>query len=91
MNKGFGDALFRIYDNLVHGKDYGRYIENVKHPYFELVLWKSNDYFLWRHFGESANNATPAELAWIILIIFEMNPLEFEETYTIYKGENENE
>lgn len=85
--KGYVEPLFRIYDNLVNGKKYGRYITDVKFPYFELALWKSGKYFKWRHYGESANRATPAELAWIILIIFEMNPLEFEEKYTIYQGE----
>lgn len=89
--KGYGESLFRIYDNLVNGKIYGRHIDNAKYPYFDTVLYKKGNYFKWRHFGESANSATPAELAWIILIIFEMNPIEFENTYTIYKGENDHE
>lgn len=78
-------AIERIYNNLQIGAKYGKYIKNVRFPYFDctLSLNPSKTFIRWRHYGESANKNTIEDLEWIISCIFKMNPDEFENNYCL--------
>lgn len=76
--------LDEIYNNLLKGRVYGCQIDNVRYPYFSVVLSYDSihNLFHWHHYGSSANKATKEELAWIIEKIFDMTPERFAQTYT---------
>lgn len=83
-------SLTRIYNNIQAGKIYGEYWLNVKYPFFSEVLYKTcGNYIGWTHYGSSANKNTKKELAWIISVIFDTTPEEFEKMYVIYDSSNQ--
>lgn len=72
-----------IYENINSGKEYGYMINNVTYPYFNTVLYVSenNKYIRWQHYGSSANKNTIKDLQWIIETIFKTTPEEFAKKY----------
>lgn len=83
------NAIDRIYQNINHGYQYGRYIHNVKYPYFHtcLSVSENGDFIRWTHYGSSANENTKQALQWIIETIFETTPEKFEINCLIkYRG-----
>lgn len=85
------DILREIMYNLKAGKRYGKFVVNVKYPYFDTVLSYSEsiynrapyDLICWSHFGSSANKATLKELNWIITVIFKLSPADFVSIYEL--------
>ena len=82
-------AIDRIYENINQGYCYGRYIYNVRFPYFKtcLSVSENGEFIRWIHYGSSANKNTKQELQWIIETIFKTTPDEFEKNHLIeYRG-----
>lgn len=89
----YSDALNRIHHNLMNGEQYG-YLFPLRDDYpderlagkdwFWKVLEKHDrkNLICWTHYGSSANKATKADLHWIITVIFDMTPEQFEQKYT---------
>ena len=81
------DALHRIMENLKNGKRYGKQVDYVRYPYFSTVLsihesnYNSKNYIFWCHYGSSANKVTLKDLDWIIRVMFNMTPEQFEAEY----------
>ena len=83
------NAIDRIYENINRGYGYGRFVHNVRFPYFHtcLSVSENGEFIRWEHFGSSANKNTKKELQWIIETIFETTPGEFEKKYLMeYRG-----
>lgn len=74
-------ALKQIYNNINAGKKYGYMMNNVKYPFFDVVLSANQQYIYWRHFGSSANKNTVEDLEWILENIFKLSPEKFIEKY----------
>ena len=82
-------AIDRIYENINKGYQYGKFIHNVKYPYFHtcLSVSENGEFIRWTHFGSSANRNTKQALQWIIETIFTTTADEFEHKYLLkYKG-----
>lgn len=77
------EALNIIYKHLKLGRRFGKWIPNVRYPYFNVNLVMSPDekYWRWQNYGSSANRANKKELKWVIETIFKMKPIEFLEEY----------
>ena len=83
-------ALDRIYNNIQAGKMYGVYRLDVKYPFFSEALYKINSEFIgYSSYGSSATKNTKEWLNWIITMIFETTPEEFEKMYVIYDSSNQ--
>lgn len=78
------NILKQIYWNLHNGIVYGKYITDVKYPYFDecLYLHPWQNCICWHNYGSSANNDTEKDLLWIITTIFETTPEQFIKDYT---------
>lgn len=76
-------ALDEIFNNLKAGKYYAEFLSNVRFPchYTVLRFEKSKKLFCWTHYGSNANDATKAELRWILKVIFKMSPEDFIKKY----------
>lgn len=83
VNMNNTEAFNMIYKHLKVGHKFGKWIHNVRYPYFNVNLVMSPDkkYWQWHHFGSSSNRANKKELKWVIKTIFKMKPLEFLEEY----------
>lgn len=83
------DALMRIYDNLQRGCKYGKMETNCRWPVFHtnMCLNTTGDYIRYNNFGSSAIKNAPAELLWVIDIIFRTTPEEFEKEYEMREPE----
>ena len=87
----YSAALNRIYDSLKKGESSGEICHyRDDYPgglggkeYYHCKLSYSEMYklFRWTHFGSSANSATKRDLNWIIRMIFNVTPEEFERRY----------
>ena len=77
------EALNIIYKHLKAGHKFGKWIDNVRYPYFEVNLVMSLDgkYWRWQKYGSSANRANKKELKWVIETVFNMKPVVFLEEY----------
>lgn len=91
MKDNFSNSLNNIWNNLMSGGVYGYCF---RHPDFTFTDYgytftASLSYdsikklFFWRHAGQSANKATMQDLAWIITVIFNMTPPEFEKRFLL--------
>ncbi len=83
------NAIDRIYENINRGYCYGRYIYNVRFPYFHtcLSVSENGEFIRWTNYGSSANENTKQALQWIIETIFKTTPGEFENKYLMeYRG-----
>lgn len=77
-----GDILFEIFNNLEKGIKYGKDVTNVTYPYFSKVLYKTMCGNIgYSRYGSSAVKMTLSELAWVIMVMFEMTPAEFITEY----------
>lgn len=83
VNMNNTEALNIIYKHLKAGHKFGKWIDNVRYPYFEVNLVMSPDekYWRWQNYGSSANRANKKELKWVIETIFKMKPVDFLEEY----------
>lgn len=83
------NAIDRIYQNINRGYRYGRFVYNVRFPYFHtcLSVSENGEFIRWTHYGSSANENTKQALQWIIETIFKTTPGEFEKMHLIqYRG-----
>lgn len=78
-------AIDRIFENINQGYQYGRYVHNVRYPYFHacLSVSENGEFIRWTHFGSSANKNTKQDLQWIIEAIFHMTPGQFEQKHLL--------
>ena len=83
-------ALDRIYNNIQAGKIYGKYWLDVKYPFFSEAIYKiSSEFIGYSSYGSSATKNTKEWLNWIITVIFDTTPEEFEKMYAIYDSNNQ--
>lgn len=75
------DASHTIMNELKSGKMFGKTEHGRMDDYFWWVLYKSDKFIYWQHFGQSTNRCTLKELEWIIRVIFRTTPDKFLEKY----------
>lgn len=73
-------ALDQIYTAINNGAKYGHMLKGTD-IFWRVLYITRGGYIGWSHFGESANENTKEELAWILREIFETTPSEFLRTY----------
>lgn len=85
------ECVGRILANLRAGKRYGHFMANVRFPMYwtNLALSDDGQYIHYSHFGSSAVKATAKDLMWLITVIFNTTPADFERKYTAYTREQE--
>ena len=76
--KAFYDTIPIL--NPVLLKDY----PNGRMPW--VVLWRKNEYYHYRYYGQSAIEATKTNLSWIINKIFRLTPNQFVKKYDLKGG-----
>lgn len=79
------DILKEIYMKLHEGYKYGIYENDMKYPFFNIVLLqyenRGKDYIGWRYYGSPAHEDTLEGLRWILDMMFKMKPSEFVQKY----------
>lgn len=75
-----------LYDELMRGTAFGYANIGLRYPTFNTVLCKgrtiqTQNLFVWRHYGESANKATKKDLRFILEKIFGMTATDFLRRY----------
>ena len=91
MKENFSNSLNNIWDNLMAGGVYGYVFHSpglrfTDYGYtFNTSLYYDNrkKLFFWHNYGSSANKATIKDLAFIITVIFNMTPPEFEKRFLL--------
>lgn len=84
------NELKEIYMNLLEGKCYGKMVNNVKYPFFNVCLsygrstYQDNKWYLfWHNAGSSADIPNLKNLKWIIENIFNTKAEDFVKNYEL--------